>query len=138
MVPPIEILTLSALINNLDKNGQLKYSNVVRVTSEVSGSDGSSSMATVCGATACLQDAGIALKAPVAGVSIGLMTPATGPIWDGTNEDGEYQLLTDILGAEDHFGDMDFKIAGTRNGVTALQLDMKQQGIPINAYYQKV
>jgi polyribonucleotide nucleotidyltransferase len=134
MVPQMEIVKLSTLIDDLNRNGRLNYSNVIRVTSEVSGSDGSSSMATVCGATACLQDAGVELKAPVAGVSIGLMTPATGPVWDNseTNEDGKYQLLTDILGAEDHFGDMDFKIAGTRNGVTALQLDMKQQGIPIN------
>jgi polyribonucleotide nucleotidyltransferase len=101
----------------------------IRVTSEVSASDGSSSMATVCGATAALLDAGVPLRAPVAGVSVGLATPAEGTNWTA---DEKYQLLTDILGTEDHFGDMDFKIAGTNAGVTALQLDMKQRGIPID------
>ena len=136
VVPPLEVLTLTEVLDQFMATGRFKYSNVARVTSEVSGSDGSSSMATVCGATAALQDAGVPLTAPVAGVSIGLMTPASGAVWKGEGEgegEGEeqYQLLTDILGAEDHFGDMDFKIAGTSNGVTALQLDMKQHGVPI-------
>ena len=112
--------------NGTDDTAFFPYA--IRVTSEVSASDGSSSMATVCGATAALLDAGVPLRAPVAGVSVGLATPAEGTNWTANEK---YQLLTDILGTEDHFGDMDFKIAGTREGVTALQLDMKQRGIPI-------
>jgi polyribonucleotide nucleotidyltransferase len=131
VLPSAKVLPLNQLMEKL-KSGQtndLGFSSVLRVTSEVSGSDGSSSMATVCGATASLLNAGVPLRAPVAGVSIGLMTPSSGAEW-GT--EGKYQLLTDILGAEDHFGDMDFKIAGTSDGVTALQLDMKQEGIPLS------
>jgi len=128
VIPSIQVPTLNAAVKKLDEEGIFDFNYTVRVTSEVSSSDGSSSMATVCGATAALQDAGVPLKAPVAGVSIGLMTPAEGTNWEMTDK---YQLLTDILGAEDHFGDMDFKIAGTDQGVTALQLDMKQHGIPI-------
>ena len=76
-------------------------------------------MATVCGATAALIDAGVPLRAPVAGISIGLATPPEGTDW---SDDSKYQLLTDILGTEDHFGDMDFKIAGTDEGVTRFSL----------------
>ena len=94
----------------------------VRVSSEVTASDGSSSMATVCGATLALQDAGVPLAAPVAGVSIGLVTPRD------MAADRRYLLLTDILGLEDHVGDMDFKVAGTAAGVTAIQLDVKLEG----------
>ncbi len=101
----------------------------IRVTSEVSGSDGSSSMATVCGATAALQDAGVPLRNAVAGVSIGLVTM---PHAAGRDSKQAYCLLTDILGSEDHHGDMDFKIAGTcAGGVTAVQLDMKRPGLPV-------
>jgi len=90
----------------------------VRVVSEVLESNGSSSMATVCGATLSLMDAGVELKAPVAGIAMGLI------------EAGErYAILSDILGDEDHLGDMDFKVAGTREGITALQMDIKIESV---------
>ncbi|GAV67944.1 KH_1 domain-containing protein/S1 domain-containing protein/RNase_PH domain-containing protein/RNase_PH_C domain-containing protein/PNPase domain-containing protein [Cephalotus follicularis] len=100
----------------------------VRINSEVMASDGSTSMATVCGGSMALMDAGVPLREHVAGVSVGLVSevdPSTGAIKD-------YRILTDILGLEDHLGDMDFKIAGTRNGVTAIQLDIKPAGIPLD------
>ena len=91
---------------------------VIRVVSEITESNGSSSMASVCGTSLALMDAGVPTKAPVAGVAMGLV------------KDGEkYAVLTDILGDEDHLGDMDFKVAGTTEGVTALQMDIKIQGI---------
>ena len=91
---------------------------VIRVVSEITESNGSSSMASVCGTSLALMDAGVPLKAPVAGVAMGLV------------KDGErYTVLTDILGDEDHLGDMDFKVAGTRDGITALQMDIKIDGI---------
>ena len=91
---------------------------VIRVVSEITESNGSSSMATVCGTSLSLMDAGVPTKAPVAGVAMGLI-----------KEDSGYQVLTDILGDEDHLGDMDFKVAGTADGVTALQMDIKIFGI---------
>jgi polyribonucleotide nucleotidyltransferase len=91
---------------------------VLRVVSEITESNGSSSMASVCGASLSLMDAGVKIKAPVAGVAMGL-------IKEGDN----YAVLTDILGDEDHLGDMDFKVAGTKEGVTALQMDIKIDGI---------
>ena len=91
---------------------------VIRVVSEVLESNGSSSMASVCGTSLSLMDAGVPIKAPVAGVAMGLVL-----------EDGKYEVLTDILGDEDHLGDMDFKVAGTGEGVTALQMDIKIEGI---------
>ncbi|XP_042022471.1 polyribonucleotide nucleotidyltransferase 2, mitochondrial-like [Salvia splendens] len=100
----------------------------VRINSEVMASDGSTSMASVCAGSMALMDAGIPLREHVAGLSVGLISetdPATGEITD-------YRILTDILGLEDHLGDMDFKIAGTRNGVTAIQLDIKPAGIPLD------
>ncbi|WZY80524.1 hypothetical protein YC2023_026908 [Brassica napus] len=100
----------------------------VRINSEVMASDGSTSMASVCGGSMALMDAGIPLRAHVAGVSVGLVTdvdPSSGEIKD-------YRIVTDILGLEDHLGDMDFKIAGTRSGVTAIQLDIKPAGIPLD------
>ena len=91
---------------------------VIRVVSEITESNGSSSMASVCGTSLALMDAGVPIKAAVAGVAMGLV------------KDGErYKVLTDILGDEDHLGDMDFKVAGTEDGVTALQMDIKIQGI---------
>ncbi len=89
-----------------------------RVVSEITESNGSSSMASVCGASLSLMDAGVPLKAPVAGVAMGLV-----------KDDDGFAVLTDILGDEDHLGDMDFKVAGTDTGVTALQMDIKIQGI---------
>jgi len=91
---------------------------VIRVVSEVLESNGSSSMASVCGTSLALMDAGVPIKAAVAGVAMGLV-----------KEGERFQVLTDILGDEDHLGDMDFKVAGTRNGVTALQMDIKINGI---------
>lgn len=91
----------------------------IRLVSEVMSSNGSTSMASTCGSTLALMDAGVPIKEPVAGISIGLMT---GP-------KDKYVLLTDIMGIEDFAGDMDFKVAGTKNGITAIQLDMKVHGI---------
>ena len=91
---------------------------VLRIVSEVTESNGSSSMATVCGASLSLMDAGVQIKAPVAGIAMGLI-----------KEEDRFAVLTDILGDEDHLGDMDFKVAGTSNGVTALQMDIKISGI---------
>ncbi|NUQ28567.1 MAG: polyribonucleotide nucleotidyltransferase [Acidobacteriaceae bacterium] len=91
---------------------------VLRVVSDILESNGSSSMATVCGASLALMHAGIKLKAAVAGIAMGLV-----------KEGDKYAVLTDIAGAEDHYGDMDFKVAGTRNGITALQMDIKIMGI---------
>ncbi|MBL8171125.1 MAG: polyribonucleotide nucleotidyltransferase [Acidobacteria bacterium] len=91
---------------------------IVRVVSDITESNGSSSMATVCGGALAMMDAGVPLKAPVAGVAMGLVM-----------EDKKYAILTDIAGAEDHYGDMDFKVAGTRNGITALQMDIKITGL---------
>ncbi|CAN8256312.1 unnamed protein product [Cochlearia groenlandica] len=100
----------------------------VRINSEVMSSDGSTSMASVCGGSMALMDAGIPLRAHVAGVSVGLVTDV-----DPSNgEMKSYRIVTDILGLEDHLGDMDFKIAGTRKGITAIQLDIKPAGIPLD------
>ena len=94
------------------------YPYVIRVVSEITESNGSSSMASVCGTSLSLMDAGVPLKAPVAGVAMGLI-----------KEGGKFAVLTDILGDEDHLGDMDFKVAGSAEGVTALQMDIKIDGI---------
>ena len=91
----------------------------IRVVSEITESNGSSSMASVCGGSLSMMDAGVPLKAPVAGVAMGLIL----------EEDGRYAVLTDILGDEDHLGDMDFKVAGTAEGITSLQMDIKVAGI---------
>ena len=94
------------------------FSYVIRVVSEITESNGSSSMASVCGTSLALMDAGVPIKAPVAGVAMGLV-----------KEGDDFAVLTDILGDEDHLGDMDFKVAGTDQGITALQMDIKIQGI---------
>jgi polyribonucleotide nucleotidyltransferase len=91
----------------------------IRVVSEITESNGSSSMASVCGGSLSMMDAGVPLKAPVAGVAMGLIL----------EDDGRWAVLTDILGDEDHLGDMDFKVAGTENGITSLQMDIKVAGI---------
>jgi polyribonucleotide nucleotidyltransferase len=93
----------------------------IRIVSDILESNGSSSMATVCGGTLALMDAGIPIKAPVAGVAMGLVV-----------EGDKFRVLTDIAGAEDHYGDMDFKVAGTEKGVCALQMDIKQPNISID------
>ena len=101
--------------------GEDTFPYTLRVVSDILESNGSSSMATVCGATLALMDAGVPLKAPVAGVAMGLIMEEGG---------SRYAVLSDIAGAEDHYGDMDFKVAGTTNGITALQMDIKMAGVP--------
>jgi polyribonucleotide nucleotidyltransferase len=105
-----------AILPVLPSSEQFPYT--IRIVSEVLESNGSSSMATVCGSTLSLMDAGVPIKAPVAGIAMGLIL-----------EDGETAVLSDILGDEDHFGDMDFKVAGTAEGVTAIQMDIKVRGL---------
>lgn len=96
-----------------------EFAYTVRVVSDITESNGSSSMASVCGGTLALMDAGVPITKPVAGISIGMVS----------GEKGRYELLTDILGEEDHFGEMDFKVAGTVDGITAIQLDIKAEGL---------
>ena len=92
----------------------------MRVVSEITESNGSSSMASVCGSSLALMDAGVPIKAPIAGVAMGLVMD---------EESGKYAILTDILGTEDHIGDMDFKVAGSKEGITAIQMDIKVEGL---------
>ena len=109
-------LAKRSLVAVLPSASEFPY--VLRVVSEITESNGSSSMATVCGTSLALMDAGVPLKAPVAGVAMGLI-----------KEGGRFAVLTDIFGDEDHLGDMDFKVAGTEKGITALQMDIKITGI---------
>ncbi|OYQ40791.1 polyribonucleotide nucleotidyltransferase [Rhodoferax sp. TH121] len=109
-------LAKRALVAVLPTKEEFPYT--MRVVSEITESNGSSSMASVCGGCLSLMDAGVPLKAHVAGIAMGLI-----------KEDNRFAVLTDILGDEDHLGDMDFKVAGTTNGITALQMDIKIQGI---------
>lgn len=97
-----------------------KFPYTIRIVSEVVSSNGSTSMAATCAATIALMDAGVPIKEPVAGISIGLAKD---------EKTGKYKILTDIQGPEDHYGDMDFKVAGTKNGITAMQMDVKIDGI---------
>jgi polyribonucleotide nucleotidyltransferase len=102
---------------------QEQFPYTVRVVSDILESNGSSSMASVCGGAMSMMDAGVPIKAPVAGVAMGLVM----------NEDtGKWAVLSDIAGAEDHYGDMDFKVAGTATGITALQMDIKVSGITMD------
>ena len=110
-----------ALIPVLPAREEFPYA--IRQVSEALGSNGSTSMGSVCASTMSLLSAGVPLKAPVAGIAMGLIS-------DEVDGKTQYVTLTDILGAEDAFGDMDFKVAGTREFVTALQLDTKLDGIP--------
>ena len=105
-----------ALLPVIPDAGEFPYT--LRVVSEAVSSNGSTSMASVCGSTLALMDAGVPIKAPVAGIAMGLMM-----------ENDRYRILTDIQGLEDHIGDMDFKVAGTRAGITALQMDIKTAGL---------
>jgi len=107
-----------AIANLLPQEVEFPYA--MRVVSDILESNGSSSMATVCGASLAMMDAGVPMKAPCAGIAMGLVV-----------EGGNYSILTDIAGAEDHYGDMDFKVAGTREGITALQMDIKVTSISI-------
>jgi polyribonucleotide nucleotidyltransferase len=108
-----------ALANLLPPEVEFPYA--MRVVSDILESNGSSSMATVCGGSLALMDAGVPMKAPCAGIAMGLVV----------GDKGTYSILTDIAGAEDHYGDMDFKVAGTREGITALQMDIKVTSISI-------
>ncbi len=105
-----------ALLAVLPSEDEFPYT--IRVVSEILESNGSSSQATICAASMALMDAGVPIKAPVAGIAMGLIM-----------EDSDYTILTDIQGMEDHEGDMDFKVAGTKDGITALQMDIKIKGI---------
>ncbi|MGA2510500.1 MAG: polyribonucleotide nucleotidyltransferase [Candidatus Acidiferrales bacterium] len=107
-----------ALANLLPSEADFPYA--MRVVSDILESNGSSSMATVCGGSLALMDAGVPLKSPCAGIAMGLVV-----------EGEKYAILTDIAGAEDHYGDMDFKVAGTRQGITALQMDIKVSGVSV-------
>jgi polyribonucleotide nucleotidyltransferase len=109
---------LSAVIPSVEK-----FPYTIRVVSECLASNGSTSMGSVCASTLALMDGGVPIKAPVAGIAMGLMLSMNG--------DGRYKVLTDIQGPEDEFGDMDFKVAGTRAGITAIQMDIKLDGIPV-------
>ncbi|XP_075555303.1 polyribonucleotide nucleotidyltransferase 1 [Dermacentor variabilis] len=107
----------------------------IRLTSEVLESNGSSSMASVCGGSLALMDAGVPISAPAAGVAIGLVTV---PDPERSYELADYRLLTDILGIEDYLGDMDFKMAGTKKGITALQADIKIPGLPLKVVMEAI
>src|SRR4030042_3278295 len=97
-----------------------KFPYTIRVVSEITSSNGSTSMASVCGSTLSLMDAGVPIKKPVAGIAMGLVK---------NEKKDELVVLTDITGLEDHIGDMDFKVAGTKDGITALQMDIKIGGV---------
>jgi polyribonucleotide nucleotidyltransferase len=103
------------------KPSEEKFAYTVRIVSDITESNGSSSMASVCGGSLALMDAGVPISSPVAGISIGMVTD---------EKSGRYELLTDIIGDEDHCGEMDFKVAGTKKGITAIQLDIKKEGLP--------
>ncbi|PIT93201.1 MAG: polyribonucleotide nucleotidyltransferase [Candidatus Harrisonbacteria bacterium CG10_big_fil_rev_8_21_14_0_10_38_8] len=110
-------LAKKALVNMLPEKEIFPYT--IRIVSEILSSNGSSSMATVCASTAALMDAGVPIKKPVAGIAMGLVS----------DKDGKYKVLTDIQGYEDHYGDADVKVAGTKDGVTAMQMDVKIGGL---------
>lgn len=112
-------LAEKALLHLIPEEEKFPYT--IRVVSTITESNGSTSMATVCGGTLSLMDAGVPIKKTCAGISTGLI-----------HENGRFILLTDIQGMEDHFGDMDFKVAGTRDGITAIQLDLKIKGLPLS------
>jgi polyribonucleotide nucleotidyltransferase len=109
-------LAWRAINSSLPKQENFPYT--LRVVSEITESNGSSSMATVCGTSLALMDAGVPMKEPVAGIAMGLI-----------KEGKDFSVLSDILGDEDHLGDMDFKVAGTKSGITSLQMDIKIEGI---------
>src|SRR5205085_11914609 len=110
-----------SLVPMLPSEEEFPYT--VRIVSDILESNGSSSMASVCGGALALMDAGVPLKAPVAGVAMGLVMD---------EKSGKWAVLSDIAGAEDHYGDMDFKVAGTRSGITALQMEIKVSGITMD------
>ncbi|EFK95130.1 Polyribonucleotide nucleotidyltransferase [sediment metagenome] len=119
------MLAEKALVPVLPSEEQFPYT--IRLVSEIISSNGSTSMAATCGSTLALMDAGVPITAPVAGIGVGLFV-------DRTKENPElssYKFLTDIMGVEDFAGYMDFKLTGTKDGMTAIQLELKLQGLPI-------
>jgi len=112
-------LAEKALLAVLPSEEEFPYT--IRIVSEAMASNGSTSMASTCGSTIALMDAGVPIKTPVAGIAMGLMT----------DDKDNYKILTDIQGPEDHYGDMDFKVTGTKDGITAIQMDVKVAGVPI-------
>jgi len=116
-------LAEKALLNMMPDKEKFPYT--IRVVSEILGSNGSSSMAATCGSSLALMDAGVPIKAPVAGIAMGIMA-------DDKQPDKNYKIMTDIQGIEDHYGEMDFKIAGTKAGITAIQLDVKNLGLTLD------
>jgi len=119
------VLSERAIAPVLPEETQFPYT--IRVVSNILESNGSSSMASVCGSSLALMDAGVPIKTAVSGISVGLV-----------KEGEQYALLTDIVGAEDHYGDMDFKVAGTKDGVTAIQLDLKIEGLSVDILSQAI
>ncbi|OGG63587.1 polyribonucleotide nucleotidyltransferase [Candidatus Kaiserbacteria bacterium RIFCSPHIGHO2_02_FULL_50_9] len=134
-------LAEKALLAVIPPKEQFPYT--IRLVSECMASNGSTSMGSVCAGTLALMDGGVPIKAPVAGIAIGLMSRVSRsrgnegsandlPFASAQGQNLEYKILTDIQGPEDHHGDMDFKVAGTRNGISAIQLDVKVDGVPIS------
>lgn len=119
-------LAEKALLPLIPSKDEFPYT--IRVVSEILSSNGSSSMATVCAASLSLMDAGVPLKKPAAGIAMGLMS----------NDKGEYKVLTDIQGPEDHHGDMDLKVAGTKDGITAIQMDVKVEGFSVKVLREAI
>ncbi len=119
-------LAEKALIPVLPSKENFPYT--IRVVSEVMASNGSSSQASICGSTLALMDAGVPITRPVAGIAMGMMS----------NSNGDHKILTDIQGPEDHFGDMDLKVAGTTEGITAMQMDVKIEGAPVEVLMEAV
>lgn len=119
-------LAEKALIPVLPSKEDFPYT--IRVVSEVMASNGSSSQASICGSTLALMDGGVPITRPVAGIAMGMMS----------NKDGQYKILTDIQGPEDHFGDMDLKVAGTTEGITAVQMDVKIEGAPVSVLMEAI
>jgi polyribonucleotide nucleotidyltransferase len=114
---------------------QADFPYTIRISSEIMESNGSTSMASVCGGCLALMDAGVPIKAPVAGISVGLVTEFAD---EDDRTPSRHTLLTDIIGSEDHYGDMDFKLCGTETGITGFQLDLKLPGIPIDLLAQAI
>jgi polyribonucleotide nucleotidyltransferase len=122
------MLVEKALLPVIPSGDEFPYT--MRIVSEVLSSNGSTSMASVCSSSLALMDAGVPIKSPVAGIALGLVTGGE-QLLDGSVNEVDYKILTDIQGPEDHYGDMDLKAAGTKRGITAIQMDLKIDGISI-------
>ncbi len=122
-------LAEKALMPVLPSKEEFPYT--IRIVSETMASNGSSSQASVCGSTLALMDAGVPIVRPVAGIAMGMMSNTANTSGKQEWDKADYKILTDIQGPEDHFGDMDFKVAGTTEGITAIQMDVKVEGVPV-------